>query len=161
MEMKNQPVRRFSVHLRHLEKFQFASQASEDGRSHGGEIISDEPDPVGDASGPSTPALLGAAIGHCLSASLLETLKKARIHVDGMEAEVTAQVRPNERGLPRINRIDVRIVPTVSGDTDRSQRCADVFQQYCTVCSSVKEGIPVDVNIDWRIVQPDIVNQVP
>ena len=151
MEMKNQPVRLFSVHIKHLDRYRFSSQASEDGKLHGAEVISDEPDPVGDASGPSTPALLGSAIGHCLSASLLETLKKSRIHVDNMEAEVTAHVRPNENGLPRIKKIEVRIIPTVSGDTARSQRCEDVFQQYCTVCSSVKEGIPVNVEVDWHI----------
>jgi len=154
MEMKNQPERRFAVHIRHLEDYRFVSQASEDGRDHGAEFISDEPDPVGDASGPSTPALLGAAIGHCLSASLLETLKKARIRVEDMEADVIAHVIPNKDGLPRIGKIDVNITPTVSGDTARSGRCEEVFQQYCTVCSSVKEGISVDVNVDWKVLEP-------
>lgn len=156
MEMKNQPERRFAVHLRHLEKFRFVNQASEDGKLHGTEFITDEPDPVGDASGPATPALLGSAIGHCLSASLLETLKKSRIIVEGMETNVIAHVRPNQDGLPRIERVEVQIVPTITGDTARSQRCEDVFQQYCTVCSSVKEGIKVDVNVDWRVTETAI-----
>lgn len=154
MDMKNQSERRFAVHLRHLEDYRFATQASEDGRTHGTEFVSDEPDPVGDASGPSTPALLGAAIGHCLSASLLETLKKARITVEDLQADVVAHVKPNKDGLPRIDRVEVRIIPTVSGDTARSRRCEEVFQQYCTVCSSVKDGFSVDVNVDWQVMEP-------
>lgn len=62
---------------------------------------SSNPDPVGDAAGPSTPALLASALGHCLSASLLDALKHARVEVFGYETEALAVVKPNTEGKPR------------------------------------------------------------
>ncbi|MGD8708994.1 MAG: OsmC family protein [Ectothiorhodospiraceae bacterium] len=150
MEMKDKSERRFSVHLDHLEGFRFRSQASEEGRMHGDPLISDEPDPVGDASGPATPSMLGAAIGHCLSASLLECLRRARVPVTGFGADVDSVVRLNDEGLPRIDHISVTLRPSVEVGATRHGRCEEVFQKHCTVCSSVKEGIDVDVQVDWQ-----------
>ena len=81
MHMKKKKERRFKVSLTRDQTYRFVSQASEDERLHGEPYSSDEPDPVGDASGPATPALLGSAIGHCLSASLLERLLNAKADV--------------------------------------------------------------------------------
>ena len=79
MHMKGQPERDFVVNLKFEGGYRFSSQASEDGRLHGEPYASDEPDPVGEASGPATPALLGSAVTHCLSASLLEALGHAHV----------------------------------------------------------------------------------
>ncbi len=149
MDMRGQPERRFSVRLRRDDGYRFRSQAREDGRLHGEPFVSDEPDPVGDASGPSTPALLAAALGHCLSAALIEVLGRSRIQVGDCETDAVAIVRPNEEGLPRIGRVEVTIKPAISDHSPRIQRCAEIFENYCTVTSSVKEGIDVRVGIDW------------
>lgn len=151
MDMRGQPERRFAVHLEHLEHFSFESQAYEDDRLHGEPYRSDEPDPVGDASGPSTPALLGSAIGHCLSNALMETLRAAHLDVRGLETEAVAVVRPNDEGNPRIDHVDVTIRPRLGEESGRSQRCADIFQNYCTVASSVKRGIDVRVNVEFSV----------
>lgn len=158
MDMKGQAERRFVVSLRHLGGYRFESQASEDGRLHGERYISDEPDPVGEASGPATPALLGSAIGHCLSASLLEALRHAHLEVLEFETEVAAVVRPNEQGLPRIDHVEVKIKPHLAESSPRMQRCADVFENYCTVSSSVKRGIEVRVAVEWQIGQSEAVS---
>lgn len=150
MHMRNQEKRRFQVNLTHQNGYRFVSQASEDGRLHGDPYISDEPDPVGAASGPSTPALLGSAIGHCLSASLMEALRHAHIEVLGFETEAVAVVKPNTEGLPRIDYVDVRLRPMVKKHSDRSDRCAEIFEKYCTVCSSVRKGLDVRVTVDWQ-----------
>ncbi|HEV2521570.1 MAG TPA: OsmC family protein, partial [Candidatus Acidoferrales bacterium] len=107
--MREQDERRFTVQLRHRRNYQFVSQASEDGVPHGQPYVSDEPDPVGDNAGPSTPALLATALGHCLSAALLEALRHAHINVLGCETEATAVVKPNPEGLPRIDHVDVKV----------------------------------------------------
>lgn len=151
MHMRGQGWRTFHVDLEHTGGYQFTSQASEDGRPHGPAYLSDEPDPVGDASGPATPALLGSAIAHCLSASLLETLRHAHIPVEDFRAEVDAVVVPNDAGLPRIDRVDVVLKPVLSRPSPRSRRCESVFQQHCTVTASVKQGIAVNVSVDWQI----------
>jgi organic hydroperoxide reductase OsmC/OhrA len=157
MEMKGQPERRFDVHLRHLNGYRFESQASEDGQLHGDPYNSDEPDPVGQASGPATPALLGSAIAHCLSASLLEALRHAHLEVLDFETEVVSVVKPNEQGLPRIDHVDVTIRPRLAETSPRMHRCAEVFENYCTVTSSVKRGIDVRVSVEWQIDQSEAV----
>ena len=151
MHMRGQTERRFAVRLAHQSNYQFLSQASEDGRLHGVPYLSDEPDPIGDAAGPSTPALLGSALGHCLSASLLEALKHSHIDVLECETEAVAVVKPNAEGNPRIDHIEVTIRPRVLERNPRMQRCEDVFENYCTVTSSVKRGIEVRVKVDWKI----------
>ena len=158
MEMKGQAERRFAVHLRHLDGYRYLSQASEDGRLHGDPYVSDEPDPVGEASGPATPALLGSAIAHCLSASLLEALRHAHLEVLDFETEAVAVVKPNEQGLPRIDHVVVKIRPHLAQASPRMQRCADVFENHCTVTSSVKRGIDVRVAVEWQIGQSEAVS---
>lgn len=152
MEMRNQPERRFDITMKHYSDFRFITQASEDGLPHGMPFPSDEPDPVGQNSGPATPALLATAVAHCLSASLLETSRKAHMPILSMETRATAVVVPNEEGNPRIRRIEVTLSPTLGQDNPRRQRCEDVFQNYCTVSSSLKPAIDIQVKVDWRIV---------
>lgn len=151
MDMRDQPERRFKVDLMHDGHFRFVSQASEDGSPHGEPFRSDEPDPVGENSGPSTPALLGAALGHCLSASLLEALRHAHLEVLACETEAVAVVIPNESGNPRIDHVDVTIRPHLSDASPLMKRCADVFENHCTVTQSVRKGIDVRVNVDYLI----------
>ena len=154
MDMREQAERRFVVSLSRDGGYRFSSQASEDGRSHGEPFASDEPDPIGEASGPSTPALLAAAIGHCLSASLLEALRHAHLEVTDCETVATAVVKPNAEGLPRIDHVDVVIRPRIAENSPRIERCVEVFERYCTVTSSVKEGIDVRVGVEYRIGAP-------
>jgi uncharacterized OsmC-like protein len=151
MDMRNQANRAFRVLLRHDRGYRFTSQASEDGRLHGSPFASDEPDPVGEASAPATPALLGAAVGHCLSASLLEALKHAHVDVRSCETEVDSVVSPNPEGLPRIDHVDVVIRPVLGAPSPRTARCEDVFEKHCTVTSSVREGVDIRVRVDWRV----------
>jgi organic hydroperoxide reductase OsmC/OhrA len=151
MDMRGQSERRFKVELTHQGRFRFVSQASEDGVPHGATFPSDEPDPVGENSGPSTPALLGAALGHCLSASLLEALRHAHLEVLGCETEAVAVVKPNEGGNPRIDRVDVTIRPHLAESSPRMKRCADVFENHCTVTQSVRRGVDVRVNVDFLV----------
>jgi len=150
MDMRGQEERHFAVHLEHRGGFRFLSQASEEGRLHGAPIQSDEPDPVGEASAHSTPALFGASLTHCLSASLLETMRHAHVDVKGLTAEAVTIVAPNEEGLPRIRRVEVVIRPEVPVGAPRLQRCADVFEKNCTVTASVRPAIEVDVRVDWQ-----------
>jgi uncharacterized OsmC-like protein len=154
MDMRSQSERRFAVHLTQLGRYRFRSQASEDGVLHGAEFVSDEPDPVGENSGPSTPALLASALGHCLSASLLEALRHAHLDVRGCETDAVAIVRPNEEGNPRIDHVDVTIRPRLTESSPRMQRCADVFENHCTVTQSVRRGVDVRVQVEYQIDVP-------
>ena len=156
MQMRNQDERRFTVQLLHRQNYQFISQASEDGVPHGQPYVSDEPDPVGDNAGPSTPALLATALGHCLSAALMEALRHAHIDVLGCETEATAVVKPNQEGFPRIDHVDVNVRPRLTAQHPRMNRCAAVFEDHCTVTSSVKQGVDVRVHVEWEIEGEDL-----
>jgi organic hydroperoxide reductase OsmC/OhrA len=149
MHMHGQEQRNFTVTLHHESGYRFVSQATEDGRKHGDAFASDEPDPVGDASAPATPALLGAAVGHCLSASLLETMRHAHLPVADLQTDVNAVVALGPEGLPRIHHIDVVLRPVLRETAARARRCEEVFERHCTVTSSVRQGIDVRVRVDW------------
>ena len=66
-----------------------------------------------------------------------------------------AVVKPNEEGNPRIDHIDVTLRPRLAQSNPRMNRCAEVFENYCTVTSSVKRGIDVRVGVDWSIDESD------
>lgn len=153
--MRNQAERAFRVDLRHVDRYRFEARASEDGRPHGAPFASDEPDPVGEASAPATPAMLGAAVGHCLSASLLESLRHAHVPVSDCATEVVAVVRPNADGLPRIDHVDVVIRPVLTAGSPRTGRCEDVFERHCTVTSSVRAGIDIRVRVEWTVLDAE------
>jgi uncharacterized OsmC-like protein len=108
----------------------------------------DEPRPLGEERGPNAAALLGAAVGDCLAASLVFCLRKARVAVDGLTARVATHVTRNKEGRFRIGSIDVELVPDV-GDVDRDRlvRCEELFEDFCMVTASVRQGIAVNVSI--------------
>ena len=110
----------------------------------------DEPAPLGGARAPNAAAVLGAAVGNCLAASLTFCLRRARMDVQGMTANVTTHVIRNEHGRFRIDGIDVELEPVVGADLARLERCSDLFEDFCTVTASVQRGIPVRVSLKQR-----------
>jgi len=75
---------------------------------------------------------MAAAVGHCLSASALYCLRKARIPVTGMRTVVEGSFVRNERSRLRIGGIKVTIQPEVSAaDQDRMGRCLEIFEDFC------------------------------
>ncbi len=110
----------------------------------------DEPAPLGASNGPNAAALLAAAVGNCLAASLLFCLRKSRVDVAGIEAHVTARITRTENGRLRIGAIEVRVEPDVpSPDAQaRLERCRDLFEDFCVVTQSVRRGIDVSVRVE-------------
>jgi organic hydroperoxide reductase OsmC/OhrA len=108
----------------------------------------DEPPPLGAGHGPNASRLLAAAVGNCLSASALLCLRKARIDVRGMRTTVRSSMVRNEKGRLRIGTIRVDIEPVVSpADRERMSRCLELFEDFCVVTQSVREGIDVEVAV--------------
>jgi uncharacterized OsmC-like protein len=111
-------------------------------------VLLDERPPLGDDRGPNAAALLGAAVGDCLAASLTFCLRKARVSIDGLTAQVATHITRNEQGRFRIASIDVELVPEVSdADHGRLARCEQLFEDFCIVTASVRQGIPVNVSV--------------
>lgn len=66
----------------------------------------DEPEPLGAGEGPNAARLLAAAIGNCLASSALFCMRKARVPVTGMRAEVRTTLGRNEAGRLRVHDIE-------------------------------------------------------
>ena len=111
-------------------------------------FLVDETKPDGEGSGPNPPRLLAAAVGHCMSSSLIYCLRKARITLRNLETTVKTNLFRNENGKLRISSIDVQISLKVNEeDKTRVNRCLKIFEDYCTVTQSIRKGIAVNVNI--------------
>lgn len=109
----------------------------------------DEPAPLGAGSGPNAARLLGAAVGNCLAASLAFCLQRSRIELRGMSVAVRGTIARNEQGRFRVEKVAVRLAPDVAAaDHERMQRCLGVFEDFCIVTQSVRDGLQVDVAVE-------------
>ena len=112
------------------------------------DLTTDEPPPVGEGKGPSPSRLLATAVGSCMAASLLFCLGKARLSIEGLEAEVLIEFTRNKAGRLRIGNIKVRLLPKWSQETAaKAQRCLQIFEDFCVVTQAVRNGVPVDVEV--------------
>ena len=108
----------------------------------------DEPAPLGENHAPNAAAVLGAAVGDCLAASLTFCLRKVRLDPQHLTARVATHVQRTERGRFRITGIDVELDPEFAqGDEPSLDRCERLFEDFCIVTESVRHGIPVNVSV--------------
>ena len=131
------------VTLKLADKFRFVAEFAD---VPGASVLFDEPPPLGDNSAPNAAEMLSAAIGNCLATSLTFCLRRSRVDVQDMTAEVTTHVARNERGRLRIRGIDVQLEPVVGAGTN-IDRCEALFEDFCIVTASVQRGIPVHVSL--------------
>ncbi|MGD2070176.1 MAG: OsmC family protein [Gemmatimonadota bacterium] len=113
----------------------------------------DEPPPVGEGTGPNPSRMLAASVGGCLSASLLFCLRKARIEPSACRTTVEAELVRNEDGRLRIGALKVELHPDVTAaDRERMDRCLQLFEDFCIVTQSVRNGIEVDARVVPNVV---------
>lgn len=111
-------------------------------------LVLDEPAPLGAGSGPNASRLLAAAAGNCLSASLLFCARKGRIETGPIRTKITVHSGRNERGRLRIVRVQAEIDPQLpEAEKPKALRCLDLFEDYCVVTQSIRQGIPVEVTV--------------
>ncbi len=130
--------------LKLLEGFKFKAEFDHNLPS----IIVDELAPLGKNEGPNPSRLLSVAIGHCLSSSLLFCLQKAHIKVQDLQTTIKADVQRNSDGFLRIESVDVSVkLDVAEEDKPRLPRCLSLFENYCTVTQSIRQGIKVNVDV--------------
>jgi organic hydroperoxide reductase OsmC/OhrA len=108
----------------------------------------DEPPPLGHDAAPNAARVLAAAIGNCLSASLVFCLKKANIADAGVTADVAVEIVRNENRRLRVGKVDVTLHPKLASDHPALQGCLATFEDFCIVTQSVRNGIDVNVRVE-------------
>jgi uncharacterized OsmC-like protein len=136
---------RFSLEMQRLAGYEFQTRFDWENVQP---LLLDEPQPLGGAAGPNAARLVGAAVGNCLSASLVFCLEKAKQRVKAIKTDVAGAVRRNERGRWRVAQLDVHITLDVEADQpNRVERCLGLFEDYCVVTASIKKGVQVNVRV--------------
>lgn len=132
------------VHLTQQHDYRFAVQ-------FGGEapdLLTDEPAPLGAGLGPSPVQLLCAAVGNCLSDSLLFALRKFKQSPDPITATVRAEVGRNAEGRMRVLSILAELQLGVPAqELAHLDRVLEQFEAFCTVTQSVGQGISVTTRV--------------
>jgi len=136
----------FTIHLEQEEGFDFRVKFDWPDNP---DLLLDEPEPLGHRHGPNAARLVAAAVGNCLSASLLFCLKtKFKQNPGPLRARVTGQLARNERGRIRIGGLAVRIELAESAEAlQHLARCMEQFEDFCVVTESIRHGVPVDVEV--------------
>ena len=111
-------------------------------------LRADEPPPLGAGAGPSPEQLLCSAVGSCLSASLLFSLRKYKQQPEPITAEVTAQTGRNAQGRIRVQGLAATLtVGQPAAALEHLDRALAQFEDFCTVTQSVRASIPVTVQV--------------
>jgi organic hydroperoxide reductase OsmC/OhrA len=112
------------------------------------DLLTDEPAPLGGNQAPNPSRVLAAAIGTCLSSSLLFCSRKARVSLGPVRTKVHVRLGRNEKGRLRIAGVQVEIDPNLAPEErEKAARCIGLFEDFCVVTESVRKGIDVSVKI--------------
>lgn len=137
---------RFTIHLEQQEDYQINVRFD---WKKAADLLMDEPPPLGETAGPNASRLLAAAAANCLSASLLYCLAKDEPPANSLRTEATCVLVRNEKKRLRIGGMEVRlIVSDELRDSKRFERCKDLFEDFCVVSASIREGIPIRVQVE-------------
>jgi organic hydroperoxide reductase OsmC/OhrA len=134
------------VTVRRAQGFQFVAEFED--MPEKPSILFDEPAPLGENRAPNAAAVLGAAVGDCLAASLTFCLRKVRLDPEHLTAHVATHIQRKKHGRFRITGIDVELNPEFAEDDGPAfDRCERLFEDFCIVTEGVRHGIPVNVSV--------------
>ncbi len=136
---------RFTLTLEHLEDYEFKVKFD---KKILDDMLVDEPPPLGGLAGPNPSRLLAVSAANCLSASLLYCINRGDVPPSSVTTEATVTIVRNEKKRLRIGRIDValQMSETLSA-APKMKRCMNLFEDFCVVTDSIRNGIPVGVEV--------------
>jgi len=138
-------VGKFTIHLEQEEDYAFRVKFD---IKKADDILMDEPPPLGERNGPNASRLLAAAAANCLSASLMFCLAKEDVPANNVKTEATCTIVRNEKKRLRLGRLDIRITAgNELLESKKLDRCLSLFEDFCVVTASIREGIPVAVEV--------------
>lgn len=138
------PAGEFALHVEQVKGFDFRVRFDNERYP---ELRMDEPPPLGHDAAPNPARILAAAIGDCLSASLVFCLQRRGVVVEGLRSEVHVQLVRNENKRLRIGAVEVSIHPQGPIPDDVMDACLKTFEDFCVVTQSVRDGIDVKVDV--------------
>lgn len=148
-------VARFAVHVDRLDGYEFRVRFDKD---HYDDLRLDEPPPLGKDTAPNAARILAAAIGNCLSASLVFCLQRSGVKIGKLTSDVNVELVRNPDRRLRVGRVDVTLRPEIESDRAELARCISTFEDFCVVTQSVRDG--VDVHVRVEAVDPPRMQQI-
>lgn len=136
---------RFKIQVEQVDGFEFKVRFD---KEQFASLRVDEPPPLGHDAAPNAARILAAAVGNCLSASLVFCLNKAKVEARGITADVEVEIVRNEARRLRIGKIDVTLHTNLPPEHAALQGCLATFEDYCIVTESVRHGIDVNVQVE-------------
>ena len=137
------PVHEFTISMDQVRDYEFRIKFD---KAQFAELQMDEPPPLGRDSAPGASRILAAAIGNCLSASLLFCARKAGARLESIHTGVKVQIVRNQNKRLRVGRVEVTIDPKLAqADQAKAAGCLSLFEDFCTVTQSIRQGIDVQV----------------
>ena len=111
-------------------------------------LTSDEPTPLGTGLGPSPVQMLCAAVGNCLSDSLLFAFRKFKQEPSPIQCVVTAEVGRNDDNRLRVLHMNAQIrMGALATNLQQVDHVLAQFEEFCTVTQSVRQGISITVEV--------------
>lgn len=141
----SEPVGEFSLRVESVDGFEFRVRFDKEQYP---ELHMDEPPPLGQDRFPNPARVLAAAIGNCLAASLMFCMKRQKRPVRDVSADVRVRLVRNEAKRLRVGGVDVTLRADVDGGMEALAPCLDVFEDFCVVTQSVRDGIDVAVKVE-------------
>lgn len=132
----------FSIRMELVEDYLFKIDFGEFG-----DVLTDEPPPLGSGEGPNPARLVAAAVGNCLCASLLFSLRKQKDAPGQISASVQGELERQE-GRWRIGKLDVVLQVEHPERLPHLPTALEQFEDFCVVTQSIRSGIPVTVKVE-------------
>lgn len=145
--MSTQVASRFTIQVEQVDAYEFLVRFD---KEQFAPLRLDEPAPLGHDAAPNASRILAAAIGNCLSASLVFCLKKANVTTAGVRADVSVEIVRNEARRLRVGKVDVTLHTTLPPDHPALVSCLPLFEDFCVVTQSVRHGIDVSVRVEGQ-----------
>lgn len=138
------PVSAFDLQIEQVSGYEFRVKFDKPGHA---DLLMDEPAPLGRDAAPNPSRILAAAVGNCLSASLMFCLSRNGGNPGPIKASVHVELFRNADKRLRIGKIDVTLFPQLAADDPVLAKCLPLFEDFCVVTQSVRSGLPVEVKI--------------
>lgn len=138
-------VSSFEIHLEQQSAYEFKVKFDKESFA---DLKTDEPPPLGKDAGPNPARILAASLANCLSASLIFCLSKKGVKVEGVTSTARVEIVRNEKNRLRIGQVDVTIKAPLPRESEALQSCLGMFEDFCIVTQSVREGLKVNVNVE-------------